>query len=129
MRSTLWLGPNGSRGTGYLGFVFYSAPTVTLEEDLKRRDLTINAMAMGTDGTVVDPYGGRDDLQNRVLRHVSESFVEDPVRLLRVARFAAALPDFAVAGEDSTVDAEDGRECGRSGICSMSGSGGSWQGG
>ena len=86
-------------GHGYLGFVFYSAPTVTLEEDLKRRDLTINAMAMGTDGTVVDPYGGRDDLQNRVLRHVSDSFVEDPVRLLRVARFAAALPDFAVADE------------------------------
>ena len=61
-------------GHGYLGFVFYSAPTVTLEEDLKRRDLTINAMAMGTDGTVVDPYGGRDDLQNRMLRHVSDSF-------------------------------------------------------
>lgn len=76
-------------GRGYKGFQVYAAPEVTLEEDLKRRDLTINAMAKGEDGVLVDPFGGRKDLQARILRHVSEAFAEDPVRILRVARFAA----------------------------------------
>jgi len=76
-------------GRGYKGFTVYAAPEVTLEEDLKRRDLTINAMAKGADGTLIDPFHGRQDLRNRVLKHVSEAFAEDPVRILRVARFAA----------------------------------------
>src|SRR5215210_5679325 len=74
---------------GYHGFVFHTAPDVTLEDDLVRRDLTINAMARGEDGTIVDPYGGRRDLEARLFRHVSEAFAEDPVRILRLARFAA----------------------------------------
>jgi len=74
---------------GYRGFAVVFGPEVTLEEDLARRDLTINAIARASDGTFVDPYGGRNDLQARVLRHVSQAFVEDPVRVLRVARFAA----------------------------------------
>jgi tRNA nucleotidyltransferase (CCA-adding enzyme) len=85
---------------GYHGFVFHTAPDVTLEDDLVRRDLTINAMARAADGTVVDPYGGQRDLRDRVFRHVSEAFAEDPVRILRLARFAARFPDFRVA--DST---------------------------
>jgi len=76
-------------GRGYKGFTVYASPEVTLEEDLKRRDLTINAMARAEDGTLIDPFGGRKDLQSGVLRHVSEAFAEDPVRILRVARFAA----------------------------------------
>lgn len=84
---------------GYHGFQFYAAPDVTLEEDLKRRDLTVNAMAETDDGTVVDPYGGQSDLRNNVLRHVSTAFAEDPVRILRTARFAAKLSDFTVAPE------------------------------
>lgn len=76
-------------GSGYTGFLFHSAPDVTLEEDLRRRDLTINAMAEDEHGQLVDPYGGREDLQRKLLRHVSPAFVEDPVRVLRVARFAA----------------------------------------
>ena len=83
---------------GYRGFAFHAAPGVTLEEDLRRRDLTINAMARAEDGELIDPYGGEADLRRRVLRHVSEAFAEDPVRILRVARFAARL-DFAVAPE------------------------------
>lgn len=86
-------------GHGYHGFTFHCAPDVTLEADLARRDLTINAMAQGPDGALVDPYGGRADLQNRVLRHVGPAFAEDPVRILRLARFAARLPDFTVAPE------------------------------
>lgn len=86
-------------GLGYHGFTFHAAPSVTLEEDLARRDLTINAMARGADGRLVDPFGGQADLQARVLRHVSPAFSEDPVRLLRVARLAARLPDFSVAPE------------------------------
>jgi len=82
---------------GYHGFAFYTAPDVTLEQDLVRRDLTINAMALGEDGGIVDPYGGQADLRERVFRHVSEAFAEDPVRILRVARFAARLPGFRVA--------------------------------
>lgn len=84
---------------GYKGFVFHTAATVTLEEDLIRRDLTINAIAEAPDGTLIDPFGGRRDLAARVLRHVSPAFAEDPVRILRVARFAARFPDFTVAPE------------------------------
>src|ERR1700716_699734 len=86
---------------GYRGFTTQFSPDVTLEEDLKRRDLTINAMAESASGEIIDPYGGRRDLDERVLRHVSESFVEDPVRILRVARFAARYADlgFRVAEE------------------------------
>ena len=82
---------------GYRGFSFHADPSVTLEEDLARRDLTINAMAMDSDGALVDPYGGQRDLQLRVLRHVSTAFREDPVRILRLARFAARYADFTVA--------------------------------
>ncbi len=83
---------------GYKGFVFHAAPDVTLEQDLRRRDLTINAMARAADGTLIDPHGGARDLRDRMLRHVSESFAEDPVRVLRVARFAARF-GFEVAPE------------------------------
>lgn len=76
-------------GQGYTGFVCDFTPDVTLEEDLLRRDLTINAIAQAEDGTLVDPYGGQQDLEARLLRHVSPAFVEDPLRVLRVARFAA----------------------------------------
>ncbi len=88
-------------GRGSRGFEVIADPTVTLEEDLRRRDLTINAIAEDADGRLVDPYGGLADLENRVLRHVSPAFVEDPVRLLRVARFAAryAPLGFGVAEE------------------------------
>jgi tRNA nucleotidyltransferase (CCA-adding enzyme) len=78
-------------GQGYHGFTVYSAPDVTLEDDLKRRDLTINAMAKASDGTIVDPFHGQDDLESRQLRHVSDAFEEDPLRILRTARFAARL--------------------------------------
>jgi len=84
---------------GYHGFVFHAAPEVTLEQDLARRDLTINAMAREADGSLVDPFGGARDLAAGVLRHVSPAFAEDPVRLLRLARFAARWPDFVVAPE------------------------------
>ena len=84
---------------GYHGFSVHADPSVTLEQDLSRRDLTINAMALRNDGTLVDPFGGQADLQDRVLRHVSEAFAEDPVRILRVARFAARFADFRVAPE------------------------------
>ncbi|MFX5705751.1 multifunctional CCA tRNA nucleotidyl transferase/2'3'-cyclic phosphodiesterase/2'nucleotidase/phosphatase, partial [Acinetobacter baumannii] len=80
----------------YKGFAFHAAPDVTLEDDLARRDLTINAIAQDEDGTLVDPYHGRADLEARVFRHVSKAFVEDPVRILRVARFAARFADFTV---------------------------------
>ncbi len=86
-------------GPGYTGFAVYAAPDVTLEDDLARRDLTINAIARAEDGHLIDPHGGRADLQARVLRHVSAAFVEDPVRLLRLARLAARFPDFTVAPE------------------------------
>lgn len=88
-------------GHGYHGFVFHTGADVTLEADLARRDLTINAMARADDGTLVDPYGGRSDLQAGVLRHVSDAFVEDPVRLLRLARYYArfAALGFTVADE------------------------------
>ena len=92
-------------GKGYKGFMFYADPTVTLEQDLERRDLTINAMAqeVGADGKwvgpILDPYNGQQDLAARVFRHVSDAFAEDPLRLLRVARFAARFPEFTVAPE------------------------------
>jgi tRNA nucleotidyltransferase (CCA-adding enzyme) len=84
---------------GYRGFVVHASPDVTLEQDLGRRDLTINAMAIDQAGNLVDPFGGQRDLQARVLRHVGPAFVEDPVRILRLARFAARFPDFSVAPE------------------------------
>jgi tRNA nucleotidyltransferase (CCA-adding enzyme) len=84
---------------GYAGFTFHADASVTLEEDLARRDLTINAMAEDDQGRVIDPFGGQRDLASRVLRHVGEAFVEDPVRILRVARFAARFADFHVAPE------------------------------
>jgi len=86
-------------GHGYHGFTFHAAPDVTLEQDLARRDLTINAMARADDGRLIDPYGGQADLQSKTLRHVGASFVEDPVRILRLARFAARFTDFTVAPE------------------------------
>ncbi|MFN6406520.1 MAG: multifunctional CCA addition/repair protein, partial [Limnohabitans sp.] len=94
---------------GYKGFAVQADPEVTLEEDLARRDLTVNAMAVpealvhagpsAWADQIVDPYGGQRDLQHKVLRHVTEAFAEDPVRILRVARFAARFADFSVAGE------------------------------
>ena len=84
---------------GYKGFAVYATPDVSLEEDLRRRDLTINAMADSDDGEIIDPYRGQADLKARVLRHVSEAFIEDPVRILRVARFSARFLDFTVAPE------------------------------
>lgn len=89
------------QGHGYHGFEVHSAPDVTLEDDLLRRDLTINAMAQASDGNIIDPFSGQQDLDNRLLRHVSPAFAEDPLRILRTARFAArfASLDFKVADE------------------------------
>ncbi len=84
---------------GYRGFAVQATPEVTLEQDLSRRDLTINAIAIDAQGRRIDPFGGAADLQHRVLRHVSKAFSEDPVRILRVARFAARFADFSVAPE------------------------------
>jgi len=84
---------------GYHGFSVYAAPDVTLEQDLSRRDLTINAMAEDDKGQVIDPYNGQSDIAHKVLRHVSPAFAEDPVRILRLARFAARFSDFTVAPE------------------------------
>jgi tRNA nucleotidyltransferase (CCA-adding enzyme) len=88
---------------GYKGFVFHAAPDVTLEADLERRDLTINAMALDEDGRLIDPHNGARDLRAGVLRHVSPAFVEDPVRILRLARFAARFPEFRVAPETAEL--------------------------
>jgi tRNA nucleotidyltransferase (CCA-adding enzyme) len=88
---------------GYRGFVFHAAPDVKLEDDLVRRDLTINAMARADDGSVIDPFDGQRDLAERLFRHVSQAFVEDPVRILRVARFAARFPEFRVADETNAL--------------------------
>ena len=88
---------------GYKGFVVHAAPDVTLEQDLARRDLTINAMAQDAQGHLVDPYGGQRDLQHKLLRHVTDAFREDPVRILRVARFAARWPDFVVASDTQAL--------------------------
>jgi tRNA nucleotidyltransferase (CCA-adding enzyme) len=84
---------------GYTGFVVHAAPEVSLEDDLLRRDLTINAIARDDDGALIDPHGGCADIAARVMRHVSPAFAEDPVRILRVARFAARFADFSVAPE------------------------------
>ena len=92
-------------GQGYKGFHFYADPSVTLEQDLERRDLTINAMAqeVGADGKqfgpIIDPYNGQEDLAAKIFRHVSDAFAEDPLRLLRIARFSARFPEFSVADE------------------------------
>lgn len=83
-------------GKGYRGFSCYASPNVTLAEDLKRRDLTINAIAQDSYGKIIDPYHGREDLKKRILRHISPSFAEDPVRILRVARFASRFGDFKI---------------------------------
>ena len=90
-------------GRGYKGFKVYAAPDVTLEQDLLRRDLTINAMAEDETGALTDPYGGQRDLAAKLFRHVSDAFAEDPVRILRVARFAARFSDFAVAPETNAL--------------------------
>src|SRR5688572_9860881 len=87
-------------GRGYKGFTVHAAPDVTLEDDLRRRDLTINAIAKAEDGKLIDPFHGRQDLQRGVLRHVSEAFAEDPVRILRLARFAAR---FGFSVHDETM--------------------------
>ncbi len=84
-------------GRGYHGFVFHTGADVTLEQDLARRDLTVNAMALAPDGALIDPFHGRMDLQQEVLRHVSPAFREDPVRILRLARFATRFPGFSIA--------------------------------
>lgn len=90
-------------GKGYTQFQCYFDPTVTLEEDLKRRDLTINAIAQTLNGKLIDPYGGVKDLKKKILRHVSEAFAEDPVRILRVARFAARFGNFKVAPKTNVL--------------------------
>lgn len=92
-------------GVGYKGFHFYADPSVTLEQDLERRDLTINAMAQEVNedgqwvGPIIDPYNGQKDLASKVFRHVSDAFAEDPLRLLRIARFSARFPEFSIADE------------------------------
>lgn len=88
---------------GYAGFAFHAAPEVTLEQDLQRRDLTINAIAQDDDGSLIDPYGGCADLERKLFRHVSSAFAEDPVRILRVARFAARFTEFSVAPETQSL--------------------------
>ncbi|MBD1389064.1 multifunctional CCA addition/repair protein [Neiella sp. HB171785] len=95
-------------GHGYTGFTVHASPDVTLEQDLLRRDLTINAIAQAEDGTLVDPFNGQADINNRVLRHVSDAFVEDPLRVLRVARFAARYHElgFTVAPETQALMTE-----------------------
>jgi len=89
---------------GYHGFAFDTSAEVTIEQDLGRRDLTINAMARDADGTLIDPYNGRQDLERRILRHVSDAFVEDPVRILRVAKFAARYHSLGFKVAEETLD-------------------------
>lgn len=89
--------------SGYKGFAVHAAIDVSLEEDLARRDLTINAIAKGEDGKLIDPYNGLADIQSKTLRHVSAAFAEDPVRILRAARFAARYPDFTIAPETNLL--------------------------
>ncbi|MCQ4298659.1 multifunctional CCA addition/repair protein [Pseudomonas songnenensis] len=91
-------------GRGYGGFTFHASPDVTLEEDLQRRDLTINAIAEDDNGQLIDPYGGQSDLQARLLRHVSPAFAEDPLRVLRVARFAARYAELGFRIADETLE-------------------------
>jgi tRNA nucleotidyltransferase (CCA-adding enzyme) len=92
------------QGQGYTGFSCYAEPDVTIEQDLLRRDLTVNAMAMTSDGELIDPYHGLQDLKNRVLRHVSDAFVEDPLRVLRVARFAARYHSYGFTIAPETLE-------------------------
>ncbi len=109
------------QGQGYTGFICYSSPDVSIEEDLQRRDLTINAIALAANGDIIDPYQGQDDLNKRILRHVSDAFIEDPLRVLRVARFAgrfrhlnfiiaeetlALMQKISASGELSSLSAE-----------------------
>ena len=84
---------------GYKGFAVHAAPDVTLEQDLSRRDFTINAIAKNSAGKLIDPFNGQADIKAKVLRHVSSAFVEDPVRILRAARFSARFVDFVIAPE------------------------------
>jgi len=91
-------------GSGYTGFVCYAAPDVTLEQDLQRRDLTINAIAQDDEGRYYDPYHGRADIEQRKLRHVSAAFNEDPLRVLRVARFAARFAHLGFVIADETLE-------------------------
>jgi tRNA nucleotidyltransferase (CCA-adding enzyme) len=91
-------------GRGYKGFVFHTGPEVTLEEDLRRRDFTINAMAEDAEGRLIDPWGGQADLEARVLRHVSPAFVEDPLRVLRAARFMARFAPFGFRVAPETIE-------------------------
>ena len=93
-------------GRGYKGFTFHTSAKVTLEEDLARRDLTINAIARADDGSLIDPFRGIADLEARILRHVSSAFSEDPVRILRIARFAARFSDFSIAPETMALMCE-----------------------
>jgi tRNA nucleotidyltransferase (CCA-adding enzyme) len=93
-------------GHGYKGFTFHADPSVTLEEDLARRDFTVNAMAMSATGALVDPCNGVQDLQNKLMRHVSSAFTEDPLRVLRLARFLARFLDFSVAEETMALCGE-----------------------
>jgi tRNA nucleotidyltransferase (CCA-adding enzyme) len=95
-----------SSAPGYRGFVVHAEPGVTLDEDLARRDLTINAIAQDDRGTLIDPFQGQADLRNRMLRHVTDAFREDPVRILRLARFAARFQDFEVAPETMALMAQ-----------------------
>lgn len=90
------------QGKGYRGFVLYSSPTVSLEEDLRRRDITINAIAQDEQGTLVDPYNGQQDIKDKIIRHTSPAFVEDPLRVLRVARFAAQFSHLGFTLADET---------------------------
>ncbi|WP_431313662.1 multifunctional CCA addition/repair protein [Thalassotalea insulae] len=91
------------QGQGYTGFTCYSSPEVTLEQDLLRRDLTVNAMALDNQGNIIDPFNGQQDLRDRILRHVSPAFVEDPLRVLRVARFAARYHYLGFTVADETM--------------------------
>jgi len=86
-------------GKGYHGFKFYTSPDVTLEEDLSRRDITINAIAEDEDGNIYDPFNGKDDIKNKIIRHVSDAFIEDPLRVLRAARFSALDVKFRIQTE------------------------------
>src|SRR5688572_29578524 len=91
-------------GPGYRGFTTEFSPDVTLEDDLRRRDLTVNAMAQGDSGQIIDPHGGQADIEARLLRHVSPAFTEDPVRILRVARFAARYAPLGFRVADETLE-------------------------
>ena len=92
------------QGQGYTGFACYAEPDVTIEQDLLRRDLTVNAMAKSPNGEIIDPYNGQQDLENRVLRHVSDAFIEDPLRVLRVARFAARYHSYGFTIAPETLE-------------------------